>query len=237
MSLEQGPYQQVLPLQLNDRADFDTFISGPNEQAVEILKKAVQTKLNEFFLVFGPPGCGKTHLLNALYRMESNSIGKAFYLDLKEARKWDPLLLNIDPPSLVILDNADALAKDESWELALFALFNRWYDKREGTLIISSKVSFDKIPFLRHDLNTRLGSGVILPLNYLNEEQCIEALKRRAQERAFSIPNATCAFLVRHFNRDMSHLFKLLDKLDEAQFNERHQLTIPFVKKVLTKTD
>ena len=227
------PYQETLPFQIYDRGDFNTYVVGSNEATVRVLKQAVEKKSHEFYYVFGPHGCGKTHLLNALYRSLKNPALQCFYLDLRQGMMLSPQLLNIRLPQLIIIDNADTAAGDSDWELALFDLFNRWYDKRSGTLIMSGSSSYDQIPFLRADLNTRLGSGVSLPLNFLDENQCIEAIKKRAEGRAFTIPEATAAFLVRHFNRDMKNLMQLLDILDRAQFSQRHQLTIPFVKKVL----
>lgn len=227
------PYQETLPFQLFDRGDFNTFVVGSNEAAVRVLKQALEQDAHEFYYVFGPHGCGKTHLLNALYRSLRNPALQCFYLDLHLGMMLSPQLLDIKLPQFIIIDNADAAAGDSDWELALFDLFNRWYDKRSGTLIMSASSSYDKISYERADLNTRLGSGVSLPLNYLDENQCVEALKKRANGRAFSMPDATAAFLVRHFNRDMNNLVKLLDILDRAQFSQRHQLTIPFVKKVL----
>ncbi len=227
------PYQDILPLHLSDRGDFNTYVEGPNKAYVKVLKQAFSEVKNEFYYVFGPHGCGKTHLLNALCQNVRYPAGNCFYLDLHLGMLLSPQLLNIVLPPFIAIDNVDFAAGNSDWELALFDIYNRWYDKRSGVLVMSGSSSYDKIPFERVDLNTRLGSGVILSLNYLNEEQCVEALKKRALGRAFLLPDATASFLVRHFNRDMNNLVAILDCLDRAQFTERHPLTIPFVKKIL----
>ena len=137
-------------------------------------------------------------------------------------------------PKLTILDNVDVIAGDDEFELALFALFNRWYDKREGTLIVTSSESFDKIPFNKVDLNTRMSSGIALSLDYLSEKDCISALKKRAEQRGLNFPDKTISFLVRHCNHDMRSLVALLDRLEKAQLEQNRELTIPFVKMVLS---
>lgn len=228
------PYQQALALKINDKNDFSTFESGSNADTVELLKKAVLSFSNEFYFVFGPHGSGKTHLLEALYQLDSTVKENSFFLDLNIAKNLGAFVLDINLPKLTILDNVDAVAGDDDLELSLFSLFNRWYDKREGTLIVTSSESFDRIPFNKIDLNTRMSSGVALSLNYLSEKECMSALKKRAAQRALNFPDKTISFLVRHCNHDMRSLVALLDRLEKAQLEQTRELTIPFVKMVLS---
>lgn len=228
------PYQQILNLKLSDRDDFSSFVPGRNQQIVQTLRQAVDSITHEFYFLFGPHGCGKTHLLNALFQTRSAKLNNCFFLDLNVARNIGAFALEINLPKIVILDNVDSIAGDEGFELALFALFNRWYDSRQGTLIMSSSQSFDTIAYAKRDLNTRMSSGVMMQMEYLTENDCVEALKIRAKERGFNLPDNTASFLVRHCNHDMRSLVKLLDTLDKAQLEHSHELTIPFVKMVLS---
>ena len=156
------PYQQALAIKINDKNDFATFELGSNGVTVELLKKAVLSFNNEFYFVCGPHGSGKTHLLEALYQLDSSIKENSFFLDMNTAKNLGSFVLDINLPKLTILDNVDVIAGDDEFELALFALFNRWYDKREGTLIVTSSESFDKIPFNKVDLNTRMSSASAL---------------------------------------------------------------------------
>ncbi|MGN1281490.1 MAG: DnaA regulatory inactivator Hda [Succinivibrio sp.] len=228
------PYQQILNLKISDRDDFSSFVSGRNQPIVQTLRQAVENTSHEFYFIFGPHGCGKTHLLNALFQTKSAKVNNCFFLDLNVAKNIGPFALEINLPKIVILDNVDAIAGDENFELALFALYNRWYDSRSGTLIMSSSHSFDTIAYNKKDLNTRMSSGIMMQMEYLSGEECIEALKKRAKERGFYLPDNTASFLVRHCNHDMRTLVNLLDRLEKAQLEHSHELTIPFVKMVLS---
>ena len=199
-----------------------------------MLHDAVLHNKNELFFVFGPQHVGKSHLLNALFREIKEPSANAFFVDLRLVKDISPLLLSVEPYPVIILDNIDAIAGDSDWELALFGLYNRWIDKGEGTFIASARTSADLIPFLRKDLNTRFENGVSLPLDFLDEKSCCDALQIRAKKRGFIIPEKVAAFLVKHSNRDMDSLVKILDRLDEASLSEQHELTVPFVKKVLS---
>ncbi len=227
------PYQQALDFKITDKSDFSTFVAGSNHNAVAALKHAVENAVNECYYCFGPEGCGKTHLLNALFQLSNNDVSNCFFLDLKLAKNLGPMVLDVDLPKIILLDNVDAIAGDEQFEISLFGLYNRWYDRRSGTLIMTGKTSFDTIPFSKKDLTTRLSSGVKFGLNYLNEDECLEAITKRAAQRHFNLPENTATFLVRHFNRDMRSLVALLDRLETAQIEQSHYLTIPFVKSLL----
>ena len=70
-------------------------------------------------------------------------------------------------------------------------------------------------------------------LQALDDSQRLQALQLRAKGRGFDLPDDTGQFLMRRVARDMTALFNLLDKLDEASLSAQRRLTIPFVKTIL----
>ncbi len=232
MDMELGqnlPHQEALPLRLRDQENFATFIKAGDGALIDAMYDAAINGRHDFYLVTGPRGSGKSHLLSAV----ALEIPEAFNVDLALAKAFSPEFIDIKLPKVTLIDNVDAIAGDIPWELAVFSLFNRWYDAPSGTLIISSTPSFDRIPFERHDLNTRLGSGIFINLEPLSERDCIEALILRGKSRGYALSESVAGFMVRHCNRDMPELIALLDKLDKVQLQEKRGITVPFVKKVL----
>lgn len=227
------PRQGALPLHIVDKGDFVTFVCGDNSGLVDSLKTAVEHRNNDFFYVFGQSGCGKSHLLSALAHLVDSPSANCFFLDLKIAVRLSPQILSFDLPQVTLLDNIDAVAGSDEWELALFGVFNRWIDSGRGLLVMTASASFDVLRFNRHDLNTRLGSGIVCQLQNLDEKGCAEALKIRARERGIVFSPQAASFLVRHSNRDMHALMHLLDELDVASLEAKHEVTVPFIKKIL----
>lgn len=228
--------QQALDFKLDEGACFSSLVPGSNFAAIKLLRDALQREQNELFYIFGPRGCGKSHLLNALFRDLKRPSPEVFFIDLKAARKLPTELLNIEVPPVLMLDNVDALAGDSEWELALFALYNRWVDRHSGIFIASSSCSADRIPFAMHDLNTRFENGVSLPLQPLNDAECEQVLILKASLRGFKMQPKVAAFLVRHLNRDMHRLTAVLNLLDHETLRQQHKLTVQFVKKILAQS-
>ena len=59
----------------------------------------------------------------------------------------------------------------------------------------------------------------------------------RAQERGFELPDETGRYLMSRYPRDLSSLFAVLDRLDQASLQAQRRLTVPFVKQVLEGSD
>ncbi len=227
------PKQESLPFRIDDNGYFDSFVAGPNERLVENLKRAVRLRHFEQFYIFGPKGCGKSHLLTALFRTIKKPTLNVFYVDLSLVLSLSPMLLDVEPPPVVLLDNVDALGGDDAWELGLFGFYNRWLDRQAGVLIATATCSADRLPFNRHDLNTRFENGISCPMHRLDEKSCQKALQIKARRRGFEIPSKVAAYLVKNCNLDMPSLVTILNKLDVASLEAQHELTIPFVKKIL----
>ena len=125
------PYQVALDLKISEKSDFNSFVAGNNAGTVQLLKNAIIKKEHEFYYLFGPHGSGKSHLLNALFQLpEAN--GKCFFIDMNLVKTIGPFVLDVNLPEITIIDNVDVIAGDENFELALFGLFNRWYDSRKS---------------------------------------------------------------------------------------------------------
>lgn len=229
-----SPHQEPLDFRMDEKGSFSTFVSGKNAPMIAALKEAASKRENELFYFFGPKGCGKTHLLTAIFHMLDLTPNRVFFVDMTLAKALSPLLLtSTEVPEVIMLDNVDAVAGDDQWELALFGLYNRWVDQQDGIFIATAHTSADRIPFNMPDLNTRFENGISYPMELLDEAECAEALQLRSRVRGMNMPRKVASYMIRHLNCDMPGLMRALDVLDKATLQEQHDLTVPFVKKIL----
>ena len=86
---------------------------------------------------------------------------------------------------------------------------------------------------VRDDLRTRLGSGVVIELVPLADEDKLAALRAHAAERGITIASEVLEYLFRHLRRDMGTQMAMLDALDRYSLATQRALTVPLAKLAL----
>jgi len=225
--------QLPLGLQLRASARFANFVSAGNTELLGQLQRMAAGGPPCQLYCWGAAGCGKTHLLQACCRNADDAGRSAAYLSLRDNRELPPELLpGWENFQLVCLDDIDAVAGDEPWEEALFHFYNRLVDSG-NQLLVSAALAPARLSIRLPDLASRLGAGLVYQLHALNDEQSLDAMRLRARERGFELPEETGRYLLRHVPRDLSALMTLLERLDTASLAAQRKLTVPFVKSVL----
>jgi len=231
-----GREQLALNLRLRDASSFENYFVARNREAVECLQHAVRSLSRaphapaSWLVVWGEPGTGKTHLLEAACRAAQEQGYAPLYVPLVEKTNFTTALLeDVEQVPLVCVDNVDVIAGDITWEAALFALYER-LRAQGGMLVLAARTSPAAIGLKLADLATRLSAGLVYQLQPLSDEEKIAALRLRAQRRGLEMTEEVANYLLTRFPRDLHSLFALLDKLDTATLAAQRRLTIPFLR-------
>lgn len=220
--------QLPLRVRLRETARFDGFIAGANAQVVDLLTDASPPRA---LWLWGRPGTGKTHLLQAACAAASDAGGAATYLDL-EADGEPTLLDGCEGLDLVCLDGLDRVAGEAGWNAAIFRLYTLMQDA-PGRLYVASTAPPASLRFRLPDLRSRLLAAPVHQLRELDEDGQIAALERRAERLGLELSREAAAWLVHRMPRDMHSLCNALDRLDEAALAAQRRLTVPFLRQVL----
>jgi len=225
--------QLALDLTLRDDLDFGNFIGNHNSDLIGQLHRVAEGRpMRSLLFVWGVPGCGKTHLLTACYR-EADARGNApRYIALHElanAKGAAAILEDVEQSGILLIDGLDLVAGDPAWESGLFRLCNLANDGKLGLVITATRPP-TRLGLELPDLVTRLMAGLTYQVLALNDEQRIAALRARAAQRGFELPEDPARYLVNRCRRDTGHLFGLLDRLDRATLEHKRLITIPFLR-------
>lgn len=225
--------QLPLGIGLRDDASFANYFSGANREAVSAVRHSACSEGEQMIYLWGAPGVGKSHLLQAACH-EANARGEAVaYVPLAQADEFSPRLLEgFEQLALVCIDDIQAIAGIAAWETALFHLYNRMRDSGSHCMIAGSAAP-GGLGVMLPDLASRLAWGLVLHLDTLNDEGVLAALQLRAHQRGFELPADVAQFLLRRERRDMLALFALLERLDHASLAAQRKLTIPFIKGII----
>lgn len=224
--------QLALDFRWNNAADLEAFVATGNEQAVAAIEGLTGWFAQSLYLT-GPPGSGRSHLLQAACGRMSAAGGTAVYI---------PLAHHIDGPtapldgleslSLVAVDDLGVLAGHEHWQEAFFHLFNRLRDAG-GLLVVAAAGAPASLGIALPDLVSRLDSMLRLRLTPPDDDRRREILTGALARRGLRMPAAGVEYLLRHQARDPAHLIGVVDRLDSASLRAGRRLTVPFIKSVL----
>ena len=203
------------------------FAIGHNAQALSALHGWLRGSLHERCIyLWGPPGCGKTHLLRALVDSAREQSIVSVYV---QGGTLEPLEDVSELPRLVALDDAQGLT--EAQQAALFRLFQRATEA--DTLLLVSGPAAPAGLRLRDDLRTRLASGLTFQLRLLSDEEKSEALCSHAASRGFELAPEIAQYLLRRQRRDLASLIQVLDTLDQYSLRVQRPITLTLLREML----
>ena len=126
--------QLPLNVRLRDSSSFDNYWSGRNREAVASLRAALDALVGgrhrpeALIYLWGEPGTGRTHLLEAACHMAHAHGRSAAYVPLAEARALAPTLLeDREMTALVCLDDLDAIVGEAGWRNVCVPVAAPWW--------------------------------------------------------------------------------------------------------------
>lgn len=213
--------QIPLPLAAHAAPSFDSFLIGANAAVLAHLRALTLPGAPVY--LWGPSGSGKTHLLRAL-------------MDQLQQQGQHTMLFNPRGENLLRADRALALIDDcdtldDAAQAEAFRLFVE--AAAHGVQIVAAgRLPPVDLP-VREDLRTRLGWGPVFALQPLGEEQTRAVLRREADRRGIFLSDEVMDYLLTRFERDLKHLMRLLDRLDQFALARSRSVTVPLIRQML----
>lgn len=220
-------HMQQMPLALKPprRLSFENYIGGENQGIIETLNTGLE--VGDWYLLVGPHGSGRSHLMSAVFQHLSEQGQASAYVPLSDAARW-PLLDQINE-SFVVIDDVDALAADPAGEMYLFNALNRWRIEK-ATVVMSAASLTD---FVLPDLCSRLGQATRLTLKPLQDVDFETLVMRLARDQEIDMPPEVAKYLVSRVRRNAGDVTRLVNQVLLQALSERRSITIPMVRSLL----
>ena len=234
---------------------FGNFVAGANTECLARLQAlAAGDRAQRFLYLWGPSGCGRSHLLASL-AAECGAATTAAVPPTSAAStatttaapitvRLGPLgvvsergspntplsayAAGLDTPGTVtLLDDAhllDAVRQE--------AAFHRYVAAQQDARA-AFVATGDAPPLalaLREDLRTRLGGALVLRLEPLTDEDKRAALAQAAHERGVTISPEVLDYMLLHLPRDLRVLMATLDALDRYALEKKRAITMPLLR-------
>jgi len=187
--------QLPLSITLNTATTFDNFyIASSNKVTVNTIKNFCQLKSENFVYLWGDTGSGVTHLLQAIQHQHSNL--NIQYLPLADLADYpaDHIVEGLDQLDMVVIDDLQKVIGIDSWELALFNLYNRLRDNGKQ-LMVGANMPPKQLRVKLQDLQSRLQWGIVCQLQGLDDEEKLQMLSLRALALGLTLSDEVGQFM------------------------------------------
>lgn len=212
--------QLVLELAPPPEPTLGNFHSTGNAAALAAVQALMES--GGVLFLWGQAGCGKTHLLRAA---ASAAQARGTPAQYRGAGDQAP----IAQAQFIAVDDVGSLP--DAVQAALFDAFNRMRPPGGAILAAGSLPPADLT--LREDLRTRLGSGVVMQLRPLSEEEKRAVLTEHAARRGLALSPAIIDNLIARSARDLGSLIALVEALDRYSLRAKRAITLPLLRELM----
>lgn len=199
---------------------FQNFVQGDNNQFAKAAALAVSDNLGEMYnplFIYGGPGLGKTHLLNAIgnkvladnprarikYVSSETFINEFLeHLRLNEMDSFKRTYRNLD---LLLIDDIQSLRNKASTQEEFFHTFNALHGKNKQ-IVLTSDRNPANLDNLEERLVTRFNWGLTTDITPPDFETRVAILRNKCEELPYEFPNETLSYLAGQFDSNVRDL-------------------------------
>lgn len=224
--------QQILNFPIKPLLTFDSFIScDGNAAALQFARSIADPADSENLLyLHGPPGSGKTHLLQAISQALS-AIGPVPCLSCGDVVNVDDLFSPFATAKALLLDDLHLLPDDQSLRSALWQLFNDFYSSGRK-VALTGIYPPRELPHLDDHLVSRLLWGLVARVDASDDHSRRMILKKIADDRQVRVPDDVVDFILITTSREVGELMEAFEALYRLSMAEKRKITLALAKEL-----
>lgn len=204
--------------------DEDFLVADPNRDAYAWIGRWPHWP-TAALAVYGPPGCGKSHLAHIFL---GRSGGRAVAAD--ELLRRDAAAVLGDAPALV-LDHADAVVTGGG-ERPLLHLIN-WTGEHGATLLMTAADAPARWPAHLPDLRSRLAAATAVGIRAPDDALIRAVLVKLFADRRVPVSESVLSYLLARMERSFDAARRLAAAMDDAALRAGRPVTLALARTVL----
>ena len=198
----------------------DFYVSENNINAYKLIESWPNWS-SRFVNIFGPKGCGKTHLINILKDKIENVLISSSKVDSK-------ILLKYKVKECLIIDDF----KNEIDEKLLYTITNMGFQDNKY-LIISSLIPLKKFNVKLNDLSSRFSSFLEIGIDLPTDELLRVILTKNFSDKQIEITKKNIEYILKNIDRSYEKANLFTNSVDNLSLAKAQPIKLNLIKKVL----
>ena len=177
---------------------------------------------DKFVNIFGPKGCGKTHLSNIFKKKI-----KSFYIEAKDFKETN-IVTSIENKECLIIDDY----KNNIEENTFYSILN--FIKQANKYVIINSIHPIKNEEIKlKDLKSRLNSFIDIGVELPTDDLLRVIISKYFSDKQIEITPKISNFIIKNIERSYEKVFKFIKKIDDLSLSSGKSININLIKKVL----
>ena len=200
----------------------DFYVSSNNFTAYKLVESCPNWP-DKRINIYGPKGCGKTHLANILKKKIDSLLIQASDLN-------DLVLDNLKEKKCLIIDNY----KNNIEEKLMYSTLNQ-ISQTDSYILINSLKPIKKIEVKLNDLKSRFDSFVQLGIDLPTDDLLRVILTKSFSDKQIKVNVKSLEYILKNIDRSYEKVFEFIKEIDLESLSAGKSININLIKKVLKK--
>ncbi len=199
----------------------DYYVSSNNFSAYKLIESWPNWP-DKWVNIFGPNGCGKTHLSNILKK----KIDTIEILDAKNIKNEN--LINFEKLNCLIIDNYE----NNIEENLFYSILNQ-SKQLNSFIVVNSIIPIKDNKFNLIDLKSRAESFVNLGIELPTDDLLRVIISKCFSDKQIEITPKVSEYIIKNIERSYEKVFKFIKEIDDLSLSSGKSININLIKKVL----
>ena len=199
----------------------DYYVSSNNFSAYRLIENWPNWP-DKWVNIFGPKGCGKTHLSNIL-KKKLNSVK---ILDAKNI--GNDTISKFEKLDCLIIDNYEK----NIHEKIFYSILNQ-SKQLDNYVVINSILPIKDIRFELKDLQSRAESFMDLGIELPTDDLLRVIISKSFSDKQIEINPKISEYIIKNIERSYEKVFKFIKEIDDLSLSSGKSININLIKKVL----
>ena len=199
----------------------DYYVSSNNFSAYRLIESWPNWP-GKWVNIFGPKGCGKTHLSNILKK-------KINLIHIMDAKKVDnETISKFEKLDCLIIDNYEKNIDEKIF----YSLLNQ-SKQSDSYLLVNSILPLRNIKFDLKDLRSRTESFINLGIELPTDDLLRVIISKSFSDKQIEITPKISEYIIKNIERSYEKVFKFIKEIDDLSLSSGKSININLIKKVL----